>query len=149
MKKTLLIFAILILTNNARAQTGISVLDNFITEWVGKPYKFGGTTKSGIDCSAFVRTLYSNVFCSAIERTSRKQWDQTFRVSKDSLSLGDLVFFKSRYSPSGWHVGVYIGNSSFIHAANRKEGIKISSLNEKYYLDSYKGAGRLAMDKKD
>jgi cell wall-associated NlpC family hydrolase len=68
---------------------------------------------------------------------------QTDRVDKDSLELGDLVFFRSKISPSGWHCGTYIGNKQIVHAANRVEGVKISSLNEPRYAKGYKGAGRI------
>ena len=67
---------------------------------------------------------------------------ETKRILKDSLTTGDIVFFRSNLSPSGWHCGLYLGNGTFAHAANKKEGVKISSLSEPRYLRSYKGAGR-------
>lgn len=149
MKKITLKVFFLLLFFSSSGQTGLDVLDNFINNWLGKPYKFGGTTKSGIDCSAFSRLLYEEVFDSKIKRTSKSQWEQTQRVSRDSLEIGDLVFFSSKLSPSGWHVGVYIGDTRFIHAANRHSGIIISSINEDRYFNSYKGAGRLISNKKE
>jgi len=59
------------------------------------------------------------------------------------LMVGDLVFFRSKASPSGWHTGTYIGNSYFIHAANKYEGVKISSLYEPRYKEMIRGYGRL------
>ena len=71
-----------------------------------------------------------------------QKWKETKRILKDSLTTGDIVFFRSNLSPSGWHCGLYLGNGTFAHAANKKEGVKISSLSEPRYLRSYKGAGR-------
>jgi cell wall-associated NlpC family hydrolase len=72
-----------------------------------------------------------------------KQWAQTQRIKKDSLNVGDLIFFISKASPSGWHTGTYIGNTYFIHAANKYEGVKISSLEEPRYKRAIRGYGRL------
>ena len=111
--------------------------------WLGKPYKLGGKTERGIDCSQFNKRLYNDVYKLQIENVCYKQYNQTERVKKDSLQIGDLLFFRSRQSPSGWHCAVYLGESMFIHAANRYEGVKISSLLEPNYKRAYKGAGRL------
>lgn len=118
-------------------------LNDFILYWIGKPYKFGGKTEKGIDCSQFNKRLYKDVFNMDLENVCYKQWNQTERVKKDSLAVGDLLFFRSRQSPSGWHCGTYIGGTMFIHAANKYEGVKVSSLLEPNYKKAYKGAGRL------
>ena len=72
-----------------------------------------------------------------------KQWNQTERVKRDSLEVGDLIFFKSKQSPSGWHCGIYIGDGLFFHAANRYEGVKLSNLEEPRYKNNIRGYGRL------
>jgi len=120
-----------------------SVLNSFILKWLGKPYKLGGKTEKGIDCSQFTKRLYKDVYTKELENVAYKQWNQTIRVKRDSLQVGDIVFFRSRQSPSGWHCGAYIGNTYFVHAANKFEGVKISSLKEPKYVKSYKGSGRL------
>lgn len=120
-----------------------SILNQFILKWLGKPYKLGGKTEKGIDCSQFNKRLYLDVYKLTLENVCYKQWNQTQRIKRDSLQVGDLLFFRSRQSPSGWHCGCYIGNTYFVHAANRYEGVKISSIKEPRYLKSYKGAGRL------
>jgi lipoprotein Spr/probable lipoprotein NlpC len=84
-----------------------------------------------------------DVYGSNLENVCYKQWNQTTRVKQDSLITGDLVFFRSKSSPSGWHCGVFIGYTYFIHAANKYEGVKISSLNEPRYMKSIRGFGRL------
>mgnify|MGYP000043819750 FL=1 len=154
--KQLIIIAILVMlgmTSTAqakRATGGIedvmtvdTILNNFMLHWIGKPYKLGGSTEKGIDCSQFTKRLYKDVYVKELANVAYKQWEQTERVKKDSLQIGDLIFFRSRVSPSGWHCGAYIGNTMFIHAANRYEGVKVSSLNEPRYEVSIRGYGRL------
>lgn len=127
----------------AKSQTDNDKLNNFIDEWLGTRYRYGGKTKNGIDCSQFNKRLYGDVYELKLENTCRQQWAQTTRVKKDSLQVGDLIFFNSKSSPSGWHCGVYIGKDNFIHASNYRYGVKMSSLNESMYKRIYKGAGRL------
>lgn len=124
-------------------QVADTTLNNFILHWVGKPYKLGGRTEKGIDCSQFNKRLYTDVYNLNLENVCYMQWAQTNRVQKDSLKTGDLLFFRSTKSPSGWHCAVYLGEGLFVHAANRYEGVKISSLNEPNNKGAYRGAGRL------
>ena len=121
----------------------LTPLSSFVMEWYGVKYRLGGSTKRGIDCSQFTKKLYWEVYGRKIGNNCEEQWKQTKRIQKDSLVTGDIVFFRSNQSPSGWHCGLYLGNDTFAHAANRKEGVKISSLSEPRYLRSYKGSGRL------
>lgn len=118
-------------------------LHSFVMEWYGVKYRLGGSTKQGIDCSQFTKKLYWEVYGRKLGDNCAKQWNQTRRIKKGDLQVGDLVFFRSSQSPSGWHCGLYLGGDTFAHAANKKEGVKISSLFEPRYLRSYKGAGRL------
>lgn len=122
--------------------TADTTLNNFMLHWLGKPYRLGGTTERGIDCSQFNKRLAKDVYKIELQNVCYKQWDSTERIKKDSLIVGDLVFFRSRQSPSGWHCGTYIGETMFVHAANRYEGVKISSLLEPKYKAAYRGAGR-------
>ena len=119
-----------------------SALNSFITYWLRKPYKLGGNSERGIDCSQFNKRLAVDVYKISIENTCMTQWETTQRIKKDSLEIGDLIFFKSKQSPSRWHCGTYIGETMFVHASNRYEGVKISSLNEPNYKKAYRGAGR-------
>ena len=120
-----------------------TTLNNFVYHWLGKPYRLGGKTERGIDCSQFNKRLYADVYKLELQNVCYKQWEQTERVKLDSLQIGDLLFFRSSVSPSGWHCATYIGETLFVHAANRYEGVKISSLLEPRYKAAYKGAGRL------
>jgi lipoprotein Spr len=134
------LFLILILVVNI--SFGQTTLDSFINEWKGTPYRLGGRSKSGIDCSQFTKRLYKDVYNKQLDDVACKQWNQTKRTSKDSLEIGDIVFFSSKTSPSRWHCGIYIGNNKFVHSSNKREGVKVSDLNEHRYIKSYKGAGR-------
>ena len=118
-------------------------IHSFVMEWYGVKYRLGGSTKKGIDCSQFTKKLYSEVYGKKLGDICKEQWNQTKRIKKEDLQVGDIIFFRSRQSPSGWHCGVYLGRDTFVHAANRKEGVTISSLFQPRYLRSYKGAGRI------
>jgi cell wall-associated NlpC family hydrolase len=156
MKKILIITVMMLLGLVSSAQkqsengftdiiTPDTTLNNFMMYWLRKPYKLGGSTEKGIDCSQFAKRLYKDVYSKELENVCYKQWNQTTRVKQDSLITGDLVFFRSKSSPSGWHCGVFIGYTYFIHAANKYEGVKISSLNEPRYMKSIRGFGRLQL----
>jgi cell wall-associated NlpC family hydrolase len=105
-----------------------SKLDTFVNKWKGKPYVYGGLSLKGIDCSGFIQTLYKDVFDILIPRTAYSQYKSSTKISKDEMGVGDLLFFMSRSSPSGWHVAVYLGNNVIMHAANRKRGVVVDQL---------------------
>ena len=142
MKRLIFIFLLFILVSFSISKRNY----NFIKDWMGVEYKFGGTTKSGIDCSAFTKALYDSLYDIKLPRTASQQYKFTKRINKSNLKCGDLVFFKSSYSLSGWHVGVYISNDSFIQSANKKSGVKISSLKDNSYRKNYIGGGRVKLD---
>lgn len=142
MRKILLILLCSLIFNVVNGQTKDSTLTSFVNEWLGVKYRLGGSTKRGIDCSQFSKKLYKNVYGKIIGSNCQTQWRQSVRIRKEDLLIGDVIFFRSRQSPSGWHCGVFIGDDKFVHAANRYEGVKISSLSEPRYLKSYKGSGR-------
>lgn len=117
------------------------ILYQFIDEWYGVKYRYGGSTKSGIDCSAFVQKLYEQVFCTELVRTSREQFHSCKMVwDIDNLMEGDLVFFKTRGKRIS-HVGIYLANNFFVHASS--SGVMISSLTEKYWSNKFAGAGKI------
>src|ERR1700744_1884159 len=131
-------------------------LFHFVYDWIGTPYRFGGSSRKGVDCSAFTKQLYSEVFNLDIKRNSRDIFSMVSPVSKDELKEGDLVFFKI-HSRSISHIGIYLGNNRFAHASS--EGVKISSLDEAYYsryfykggrvLDAFKSELGISDDNKD
>lgn len=115
-------------------------LFQFVYDWIGTPYRFGGSSRNGIDCSAFTKELYSKVFNLTIRRNSRDIFSMVSPVKKDELKEGDLVFFKI-HSRSISHVGIYLGNNRFAHASSK--GVAISSLNDDYYTRYFYRGGRL------
>ncbi|MGB5531222.1 MAG: C40 family peptidase [Ignavibacteriaceae bacterium] len=114
-----------------------------IIKYLGTPYKYGGTTKNGIDCSAFTQMLYKDVFKIDLQRSARLQFTQGEEIpDKDDLQFGDLVFFNTRKRVKPGHVGVYIGENRFAHASSAK-GVTISLLDYDYYSRTYMGARRI------
>ncbi|HET9747345.1 MAG TPA: C40 family peptidase [Chitinophagaceae bacterium] len=112
----------------------------FIDDWYGTPYRLGGTTKKGVDCSAFTQFLFSSVYGLSIPRTAREQYDLTSRISRTELKEGDLIFFNTRGTVS--HVGVYLQNNKFVHAST-SGGVMISHIFDEYWARKFVGVGRL------
>jgi lipoprotein Spr len=117
-----------------------TALLSFINDWYGTHYRMGGTTKKGIDCSAFSGTLLSAIFSFNMPRTAREQYKVCEKINKEDLVAGDLVFFNTRGGVS--HVGVYLNNNCFVHSSST-DGVKISSLNEAFYTKKFIGGGRM------
>jgi len=101
-----------------------------VKTFLGVPYKLGGSTLRGIDCSAFVKKIYE-IFNIELPRTSREQFSVGKKVEKDHLEEGDLVFFKRRGNRA--HVGIYIGDNQFVHASSYNRQVKIDYLDAPYY----------------
>ena len=118
-------------------------LINFIDDWYGTKYRYGGEDKDGVDCSAFVQSFMLSLYGIGIARTSKEQYKQSDRIKKTLLTEGDLVFFHTRgKSRSVTHVGVYLRNNKFIHAAS-SGGVMISDLDEQYFRQRYIASGRV------
>lgn len=107
---------------------------NVYDEWKGTPYRLGGTTKRGIDCSAFVQIGYSSVYQTMLPRTTVELVKMGQMVSKKQAQYGDLVFFKTGYRLR--HVGIYIGNDEFMHASTSK-GVIVSRLDNPYWKQAF------------
>jgi lipoprotein Spr len=136
-------FKYAILTNTPVEDLSNLRLLIFMDQWYGVPYHYGGTSRSGIDCSAFTSLLLSTVYNeNKLPRMSADQYKATRRIPKRDLQEGDLVFFHT-YGKGHkvTHVGVYLYNNRFIHAS--VAGVQISNMEEGYYLTHYIGAGRI------
>ncbi len=105
------------------------------------PYRFGGTTFYGIDCSALVQKVFRFLNIS-LPRTARQQYKEGVPVSLDDLAIGDLVFFRT-YASFPSHVGIYIGKNLFIHASSGGHRVEIGSLTTPYFMKRLIGAKRL------
>ena len=126
-----------------------NTIDQILNEastYIGTPYRFGGMTRSGIDCSAFVLSVYGSVTGINLPRISSAQAQEGERVEREELKKGDLLFFQTRGRRIS-HVGIVQeitpeGEIKFIHASTSK-GVTISSLNEKYWGARYRFAKRI------
>lgn len=115
-------------------------LYNFIDEWWGTPYHYGGSNKAGIDCSAFTGQLFSSVYNNGLPRTAKEQYNLCIKIDKENLQEGDLVFFKTKRTLS--HVGMYLGNDCFVHSST-SSGVTINKLTDDYYSRKFIGGGRI------
>jgi cell wall-associated NlpC family hydrolase len=116
-----------------RSQEERNLFVRMVKNFLGVPYRLGGSTLKGIDCSAFVKRIYE-IFNTQIPRTTWEQLRIGKRVGKADLEEGDLVFFNipSRRA-SNRHVGIYIGNNEFVHASSRKKEVRVDSLEAPYF----------------
>jgi probable lipoprotein NlpC len=103
----------------------LNLLQSMIS-WKGTPYKYGGNTKKGTDCSGFVSSLYKEVYGKQLQRSSRDMVQDVKFVSKKELKTGDILFFKIN-SKAITHVGIYISDNKFIHAQT-KDGVVVTDL---------------------
>src|SRR6187455_910927 len=129
-----------ILLNTPAEEVKNPKMFEFIDDWYGTPYRLGGTTKNGVDCSAFSQFLFASVYGFSIPRTAREQYNLTNRISRTELKEGDLIFFNTRGGVS--HVGVYLQNNKFVHAAT-SGGVMISDIFDEYWVRRFVGVGRL------
>jgi len=113
--------------------------------FMGAPYKYGGETVRGLDCSAFVKKIY-DIFDVQLPRSAREQFSVGHKIAKDQLTVGDLVFFKTkRYIKYPTHVGIYIGDGNFIHASSNRNrlGVKVDALSSDFFSRTFMGATRV------
>lgn len=117
----------------------------FIDNWYGTRYRLGGTTKNGIDCSAFSQLFFSTVYGINLPRTSKEQYYKSQKISRSHLQEGDLIFFNTRGGVS--HVGIYLQNNKFVHAAT-SNGVMISDFFDPYWHSRFIGVGRMNLARK-
>jgi len=108
------------------------------------PYRFGGTTLWGLDCSGFVQKAFA-FLNRDLPRSAREQFREGAAVERADLSPGDLVFFRT-YAKYPSHVGIYLGDNRFVHASSRERKVKIDDLEAPYYVKRYIGAKRLLFE---
>jgi peptidoglycan endopeptidase LytE len=111
------------------------------------PYRFGGTTLWGLDCSGFVQKTFAFLDLD-LPRSAREQFREGAKVAKEDLSPGDLVFFRT-YAKYPSHVGIYLGDNRFVHASSREKKVTVESLDTPYYVKRYIGAKRLLFEQNE
>ncbi|MFS0723367.1 C40 family peptidase [Paenibacillus sp. 1P07SE] len=115
-----------------------------VNKVVGTPYKYGGTTTKGFDCSGFVLHIF-NQYNVSLPRTSSAQAQKGTKVNRSDLQPGDLVFFNTSGKGIS-HAGIYLGNGEFAHSSSSK-GVIVSKLSSSYYDKRYVTARRVASAK--
>ncbi|UHA73401.1 C40 family peptidase [Paenibacillus sp. 481] len=115
-------------------------IEHAVDEVVGTPYKWGGTTVDGFDCSGFILHIF-NQYDVDLPRTSKLQAEEGEHVEQEDLQPGDLVFFNTDGKGIS-HAGIFIGDGQFAHSSSNK-GVRISKLSENYYEKRYVTARRV------
>lgn len=121
-------------------------LRELAAEWDGTPYRDGGTSREGIDCSGLVQTLYREVFDQELPRSAKAQEKACLEITVESLRPGDLIFFRTKGIGPFFkrrHVGVYLSDREFVHASSSK-GVTISSLDDHYWKTKFHKAARIS-----
>lgn len=113
-----------------------------VIKFLDTPYKYGGSTQNGIDCSAFTLQVFQSSLSIDLPRSAREQYVVGEKISKEELQFGDLVFFNTRRASNPGHVGIYLGENQFVHAS-RSLGVTVSSIDDTYYKKRYVGARRV------
>lgn len=133
---------------SVRLGVDISLEDNHklyleAAEWMGVPYRAGGDSKRGTDCSGMTAQIYRRVYRTKLSRSTDGQKKESNKVGKRNLREGDLVFFtSSRSGKKVAHVGIYLKDGKFIHASTSR-GVIVSELKEPYYTKHWISGGRI------
>lgn len=112
-----------------------------VTSWLNAPYKYGGSTKQGTDCSGFVQQVIFDVYACMLPRSAVEIHAACTKINKQDLKQGDLIFFKINSAKVN-HVGIHLTDEYFIHASSQR-GVVVNSLHENYYKNYFHSAGRI------
>ncbi|RJS92957.1 hypothetical protein D3260_10045 [Salinisphaera sp. Q1T1-3] len=123
-----------------------NALHSVYQTWAGTPYRYGGQSKHGVDCSSFVQQTMDRVESYELPRTTVQQARVGMSIPRSALQTGDLVFFKT--GSLSHHVGIYLGDGRFMHAST-SEGVTISRLDNVYWRNHYWQSRRLVADNGD
>jgi LysM repeat protein len=125
------------------AYSAESALEQAAFNFLSTPYRFGGNSRKGIDCSAFVQQVFREVDVD-LPRSAREQFRVGAEVDRDELEPGDLIFFRT-YAKFPSHVGIYLGDNKMIHASSRSRRVVVTSLDLPYYQKRFIGAKRITL----
>lgn len=118
----------------SKAQRIESRVRTAMQPWMETPYKFGGETKNGVDCSGLVQALYEDAFGIGLPRTTGQQHKEGRRIDRSQMRAGDLIFFRT--GDSQRHVGIYLEDRKFVHASS-SQGVTVSPLKYDYWQNHY------------
>ena len=113
-----------------------------IKKFYGAPYKWGGSTPSGTDCSGMIKTIYKNAAGINLPHNAHQIFQKTEKISPRQLLFGDLVFFSRNGGARATHMGLYIKSGYFVHASSSR-GVILSKLQDRYYKNQFIGARRV------
>ena len=125
----------------SEAEIKKSKLLQFVSDWYGVPYKYGGCQKTGVDCSCFTSLLCEKVYQLKMPRSASDMYKECVKVTPSEMREGDLVFFKIDGNSIS-HVGVYLRDKLFVHSSTSK-GVIINSMDEAYYKKFFHSGGRI------
>ncbi|MBR6291291.1 MAG: C40 family peptidase [Bacteroidales bacterium] len=112
-----------------------------VNSWLGVPYKYGGTDRNGIDCSAFVGTIFRQVYNVNLHRTANDMLKDVKLITRAQLREGDLVFFTNSNGKVS-HVGIYLKDGLFAHSST-SNGVSVSRLDDTYWTKHFYRGGRV------
>lgn len=115
-----------------------------VSRWLGVPYRSGGSTQLGTDCSGFVMRAYQQAYGITLVHSSGGLFQRTARVKRTEMREGDLVFFRRSQRSPIYHVGIYLRDGKFVHSQSHV-GVCVSSLRERYWGANFCGAGRVEL----
>jgi cell wall-associated NlpC family hydrolase len=125
------------------AYTTSSELEQVAFNYLSTPYRFGGNSRKGIDCSAFVQQVFREVEVE-LPRSAREQFRVGDNIDREQLQKGDLLFFRT-YAKYPSHVGIYLGDGKMIHASSRSRRVVVTSIDQPYYRQRFIGAKRISL----
>ena len=121
-----------------------TALKSELEDWYGTPHVWGGTSRSGVDCSGLIKQVYADLLGVQTKRTTGELIEEGQHIRKSKLKAGDLVFF-SPNAKKGSHVGIYLSEGDFAHASSSR-GVMTSSLSNPYWTRHYETGRRLILD---
>lgn len=128
---------------NGEEGAGLNPFVRVAIRYRGTPYVWGGESARGFDCSGFIMRVMRDLGYRALPHSAAEQFNYGMPVARQLLKPGDIVFFANTYKAGVSHVGIYLGQRQFIHAAGSKIGTIVSSIDDPKWVEHYAGARRL------